>query len=59
MAESEVIAALGRASRRAAYHLAKAGVEALKAVEAFLDELNRAGKVGDEEVARPVRIDLE
>ncbi|MFP5330843.1 MAG: hypothetical protein ACLGHX_00545 [Acidimicrobiia bacterium] len=60
--ESETVAALKRAGMRAAFHLLRAGVEGLKAVEAFVDEL---GKVGagdrDEEPdpGGPVRIEVE
>ena len=42
--ESETAAALGRAGRRALYHLMRAGVEGLKALEAIVDELARVGK---------------
>lgn len=44
--ESETLSALKRAGERAAYHLMRAVVEGLKAVEAVVDEL---GKVGSEE----------
>jgi hypothetical protein len=44
--ESETLSALKRAGERAAYHLLRAVVEGLKAVEAVVDEL---GKLGREE----------
>jgi len=61
--ESETAAALRRATRRAAFHLLKAGVESLRAVEAFVDELARVGhhdaaEEGGEAPTR-VRIDVE
>lgn len=40
--------ALGRAGRRAAYHLLQAVIEGLKAVEAVIEEL---GAIGDEDDA--------
>lgn len=43
---SETFEALSRAGRRVLYHLLRAGVEGLKAVEAVIEEL---GKVGEEE----------
>lgn len=59
--ESETIAALKRAGLRAAFHLLRAGVEGLKAVEAVVDEL---GKVGSSQMEvddpdGPVRIEIE
>jgi hypothetical protein len=58
--ESETVAALRRAGVRVAYHLLRAGVESLKALEALVDEL---AKVGSEPEDRPddgpVRIDIE
>ena len=63
MNESETAAALRRATRRAAFHLLKAGVESLRAVEAFVDELARVGhQDGSEdkpESSGRVRIDIE
>jgi hypothetical protein len=41
--ESETIVALKRAGARVAFHLLKAGVETLKAVEAVIDELGKVG----------------
>ncbi len=59
--ESETMVALKRAGARVAIHLLKAGVEALKAAEAVIDEL---GKVGADrrdppENDGPVRIEIE
>ena len=60
--ESETAAALKRAGARAAFHLLRAGVESLKALEAVIDEL---GKVGsrraetDDEPDGPIRIEVE
>ncbi len=52
---------LKRAGARAAYHLLKAGIESLKAVEAVLDELGNARREAPEPEQRPIRqrIDLE
>ena len=44
MSESETAAALRRAGKRALFHLIRAGVEGLKAIEAVVDELARVGK---------------
>jgi hypothetical protein len=43
---SETFEAMSRAGRRVLYHLLRAGVEGLKAVEAIIEEL---GKVGEDE----------
>jgi hypothetical protein len=43
--ESPTLAAIGRAGRRAAYHLLQAAVEGLKAIEAIIEEL---GGISDE-----------
>jgi len=56
--ESETAAALRRASRRAMFHLMRAGVEGLKALEAIVDELARVGKE-PEEVKPSGRIEVE
>jgi hypothetical protein len=45
MKQSPTLAAMGRAGRRAAYHLLQAAVEGLKAIEAVIEEL---GGIGDE-----------
>jgi hypothetical protein len=60
-AESETLAALRRAARRVLYHLARAGVEGLKAVEAVVDELAKVGKEeeGDEAAGERRRIEVE
>lgn len=43
--QSPTVAALGRAGRRAVYHLLQAAVEGLKAVEAVIEEI---GGIGDD-----------
>jgi hypothetical protein len=62
-AESETAAALKRAGARVAFHLLRAGVESLKAVEAVVDELGKVGSrhSGDSEPPEdgPVRIEVE
>ncbi len=62
MSDSETSAALRRAGRRAVFHLLKAGLEGLKALEVVVDELGRIGhddpgENGDD--PRRVRIDVE
>ncbi len=58
--ESETVAALKRAGVRVAYHLLRAGVESLKAVEAVIDELGKVGAdPGDRTEDGPVRIEIE
>lgn len=47
---------LGRAARRAAFHLIKANIEVLKAVEAVVEELLRSD---DAPADRPTRITVE
>lgn len=61
MADSETTAALRRAGKRALFHLLKAGVEGLKAVEAIVDELARVGKEEppEDRGQTRVRIDVE
>jgi hypothetical protein len=44
MAESETLNAVKRAGSRVVYHMLRAGVEGLKAVEALVDELGKVGK---------------
>jgi hypothetical protein len=58
LTESELIDALRRAARRAVYHMLRAGVEGLRAVEAIVDEL---GKVGEEkhDDSGPERVTVE
>lgn len=58
--DSETVAALKRAGRRVAYHLLRAGVEGLKALEAVIDELAEVGKAGgDDHDGGRVRIEVE
>ena len=60
--ESETAAALKRAGARAAFHLLRAGVESLKAIEAIVDELGKVGgrRLDDEDDPdAPVRIEVE
>lgn len=47
MSESETINAVKRAGSRVIYHLLRAGVESLKAVEALVDELGKVGHQDD------------
>ena len=49
MNESETGAALRRAGRRAAFHLLRAAVEGLKAVEVLVDELSKVGRPAAED----------
>lgn len=58
MSDPETRAALRRAGGRAAYHLARAAIEWLKAVEAVVEELSSVRRGEDEEVERG-RIDIE
>lgn len=63
MTDSETTAALRRAARRAAFHLLRAGLEGVKALEAVVDELSKVGQEdepgdGDDPAGR-VRIDVE
>jgi hypothetical protein len=57
--ENELVEALRRAGTRAAYHLLKAGVEGLKALEAVIDELGHMGRERPPDDARRERIDVE
>lgn len=58
--ESATIAALRRAGKRAMFHLMRAGVEGLKAIEAVVDELAQVNKDTDEPSAeKPTRINVE
>jgi hypothetical protein len=63
--DGDAMAALRRAGARAVYHLLRAGVEGLKAVEAVIDELGTIGKdeaggePGGEPAGGRTRIDLE
>ncbi len=47
--ESATVSALKRAGKRATVHLLRAAVEALKAVEAVVDELGAVGRDEDNE----------
>jgi hypothetical protein len=54
------LAALGRAGRRAAFHLIQAAIEGLKAIEAVIEEVGSIGDAGDEDVGEPrKRIEIE
>lgn len=59
--DSEGRETLKRAGVRAAYHLMRAGVEGLKAIEAVLDELGTARRESADSEREPIRqrIDLE
>lgn len=46
--DSEVVAALRRAGRRAAVHLLRAAIEALRAFEVLVEELARIGADGED-----------
>lgn len=65
MSESETLNAVKRAGSRVVYHMLRAGVESLKAVEALVDELGKVGKsVGESEREQSessgrVRIELD
>lgn len=59
--QSDAMQALGRAGRRAGYHLIQAVIEGLKAVEAVFEEMSRIGdkeEPGTDEPAR-TRIEIE
>jgi hypothetical protein len=57
---SPSLAALGRASRRAAFHLIQAAIEGLKAVEAVIEEVGSIGDHGDQDGAEQrKRIEIE
>lgn len=59
--DTDPVATLGRAATRATYHLLRAGVEGLKAIQAVLDEFGRMNDPEDDGPTPPkrVRIDLE
>jgi hypothetical protein len=61
MSESETVAAIRRAGRRAGFHLLRAAVESLKAIEVVVDELATVRRDGnnDEEPPRRERIEVE
>jgi hypothetical protein len=55
--ESETAAALRRAGKRALFHLLRAGVEGLKAIEAVVDELARVGKEHEQRVSKKIEVE--
>ncbi|HEY7703204.1 MAG TPA: hypothetical protein VID03_00045 [Acidimicrobiia bacterium] len=57
----DLLSALQRAISRAIYHLGKAGVEGLRAIEAIVDELGGIGSSDDEadDEEGPVHIEVE
>lgn len=59
--QSETVAAMGRAGRRAVFHLLQAAVEGLKAVEAVIEEIGGIGedKTRDEHSSQRQRIEIE
>jgi hypothetical protein len=58
--QSEAMQALGRAGRRAGYHLIQAVIEGLKAVEAVFEEVSRIGDKAPETEEPPrTRIEIE
>lgn len=59
--QSETVAAMGRAGRRAVFHLLQAAVEGLKAVEAVIEEIGGIGedKDHDESSSQRQRIEIE
>lgn len=62
MQDSETITAMKRAGSRVVYHLLRAGVEGLKAVEALVDELGKVGKADESDPDQPrgrVRIEID
>lgn len=59
--QSEAMQALGRAGRRAGYHLIQAVIEGLKAVEAVFEEVSKIGdkESSETEEAPRTRIEIE
>jgi hypothetical protein len=59
--QSDTMQALGRAGRRAGYHLIQAVIEGLKAVEAVFEEVSKIGDKQDAATEEPprTRIDIE
>jgi hypothetical protein len=55
--ESETAAALRRAGQRALFHLMRAGLEGLKALEAVVDELARVGRDPEESESRKIEVE--
>jgi len=57
--QSEAMQALGRAGRRAGYHLIHAVIESLKAVEAVFEEVSRIGDKDAPDAGEPPRTRIE
>jgi hypothetical protein len=57
--ESETVAALRRAGKRVVFHLMRAGLEGLKAIEAVVDELARVNRTDNESADKPTHIEVE
>lgn len=57
--QSDTLQALGRAGRRAVYHLLQAAIEGLKAVEAVIEEVGQLRESPEEGKSRRTRIDVE
>jgi hypothetical protein len=59
--QSDTMQALGRAGRRAGYHLIQAVIEGLKAVEAVFEEVSKIGDKQAPATEEPprTRIDIE
>jgi len=58
---SPAVQAIGRAGRRAVYHLLQAAIEGLKAVEAVIEEIGRIGDEPDQngDVTTSQKIEIE
>jgi hypothetical protein len=57
---SPTVAAIGRAGRRAVYHLLQAAVEGLKALEAVIEELGDIrGADSEDETPAKQKIEIE
>ena len=57
--QSDAMQALGRAGRRAGYHLIQALIESLKAVEAVFEEMSRIGDKSEPEDPEGARTRIE
>lgn len=58
--QTETLQVLGRAGKRAAFHLLQALIESLRAVEAVIEEIGRLGdENGDAGDERRERIEIE
>ncbi len=57
--DSETVAALRRAGRRVVFHLLRAGLEGLKALEAVVDELGHVGRdaADDDDVVQRIEVE--